>query len=49
LIVQLAEKYKKTPAQILLRWAVQQGVSVIPRTHEIGNLKEDIDILSWKL
>lgn len=28
----LAEKYEKTPAQIGLRWAIQKGISVIPRS-----------------
>ena len=28
----LATKYAKTPAQIGLRWAVQKGISVIPKS-----------------
>ena len=30
-IVKLAEKYHKTPAQIMLRWHVQRGIVVIPK------------------
>ena len=31
-ICQMACKYGKTPAQIILRWNVQQGVIVIPKS-----------------
>lgn len=31
-IVQLAKKYERTPAQIILRWHVQQGFIIIPRS-----------------
>ena len=32
LIKQLAGKYRKSPAQILLRWGVQRGTTVIPKS-----------------
>lgn len=35
----LAEKYKKSPAQILLKWAVQQRIAIIPKTVNEGRLK----------
>lgn len=39
--MKLAEKYGKTPAQVILRWHVQMGTSVIPDskspTHIAGN------------
>jgi 2,5-diketo-D-gluconate reductase B len=39
----------KTPAQICLRWLVQQNVSAIPRTSRIERLSENIDIFDFAL
>lgn len=38
-IKKLAEKYQKTGPQILFRWAIQQGLSVIPKTSKVERLK----------
>ena len=38
-IKNMAEMHKKTPAQIVLRWAVQQGLSIIPKTSKEERLK----------
>ena len=48
-IVQLAESYCKSPAQILLRWAVQQGIGVIPKSTNPEHIKNNIDIFSFSL
>ena len=39
----------KTPAQICLRWLVQQNVSAIPRTSRIERLSENIDVFDFAL
>ena len=39
----------KTPAQICLRWLVQQNVCAIPRTSRIERLSENIDIFDFAL
>jgi 2,5-diketo-D-gluconate reductase B len=41
--------YRKTAAQICLRWLVQQNVSAIPRTSRIERLSENIDIFDFEL
>jgi len=48
-IVKLAKKYNKTPAQICLRWGVQQGFVVIPKSTNENRIKENIDIFDWEL
>lgn len=48
-IVGLAKKHGKTPAQIVLRWAVQRGTAVIPKTSRPERLKENIDIYNFEL
>lgn len=48
-IVQLAEKYGKTPAQIVLRWDLQHGVVTIPKSVKEHRIKENADVFDFKL
>jgi len=45
----LAAKYNKTPAQIILRWAVQQGISTIPKSSNPERIKENFGIFDFVL
>jgi len=49
IIVKCAEKYKKTPAQIVLRWHVQSGFIVIPKSVREEKIKENIEIFDFEL
>ena len=49
LVKSLAEKYKRTPAQIVLRWAVQRGTAIIPKTTKPERMEENIDLFSFML
>lgn len=42
----LANKYSVSSAQILLRWSMQLGLAVIPRTSNLDNLQDNYDSLS---
>ena len=48
-IIQIAEKYNKTPQQVILRWHFQRGVIAIPKTSRIERMKENIDIYDFDL
>ena len=48
-IIGIAKKHGKTPAQIVLRWGVQRGTAVIPKTSRPERLKENIDIYNFEL
>jgi hypothetical protein len=48
-IVDIANRYGKTPAQIILRWAVQQGISTIPKSENPARIKENFDIFNFEL
>ena len=45
----LAEKYGKTPAQILLRRTIQDGATVIPKPVHTARITENIDVFDFEL
>lgn len=45
----IAKNYNKTPAQIILRFLVEQDVIVIPKTSRINRMRENIDIFDFHL
>ena len=49
LILELAQKYHKTPGQILLRWNIENGCAVIPKTVHEGRMRENLDIWDFQL
>jgi len=49
ILVKIAEKYKKTPAQVALRWNTQRGVTVLPKSVRPERLHENIDIFDFAL
>ena len=48
-LLKLAAKYIKTPAQIILRWNIQHGVSTIPKSANKERLQENFDIFDFIL
>jgi diketogulonate reductase-like aldo/keto reductase len=47
-VKKLSERYGKTPAQILIRWSVQNGFITIPKTTSgIERLKENMDVFDF--
>ena len=49
IVRRIAEEHGKTPTQIILRWEVQQGISVIPRSKNRVHQEENISIFDFKL
>ena len=45
----LAEKYGKTPAQILLRFLTQKGIAVIPRSTKPEHIRENFALFDFAL
>lgn len=48
-IAKIAEKHDKTPAQVLLRWATQRGIAVIPKSGSQERLKQNLDVNNFDL
>lgn len=45
----IAYKYSKTPAQIILRWALQHGVSTIPKSSNLKRIQENFDVFDFHI
>lgn len=49
IIQKLAQTHHKTPAQIILRWHLQNGLSFIPKSAHANRIKENADIYDFAL
>ena len=49
IIKKLAEKYKKTPAQIILRWNIQRGIITIPKSQKTEMINENFEIFDFEM
>ena len=49
IILDLSRKYKKSASQVILRWVLEQGISVIPKASSKEHLRENIDVLDFEL
>jgi diketogulonate reductase-like aldo/keto reductase len=48
-VVKLAEKYSRTPAQILLRHLMQHGIAVIPKSTNDKRIKENHGVFDFEI
>lgn len=49
LVTGIGKKYGKSGAQVSLKWQVQQGIPVIPKTDSPKHAAENIDLFGWTL
>ena len=45
----IGEKYGKSSAQVILRWLIQRGIVVIPKSVKIERMKQNFDIFDFTL
>ncbi|MDA8745203.1 aldo/keto reductase [Rubripirellula amarantea] len=48
-VVSIAKEVSRTPAQVLLRWGVQRGTAVVPKSSRVERLQENFDIFDFSL
>ncbi|KAK9875057.1 hypothetical protein WA026_005857 [Henosepilachna vigintioctopunctata] len=48
-ILSIAKKHSKSPAQIMLRFALQRGLAAIPKSITASRIKENIDVFDFEL
>ena len=45
----IGEKYGKSAAQVILRWDIQRGIAVIPKSTHVERMKQNLDIFNFVL
>jgi diketogulonate reductase-like aldo/keto reductase len=48
-LLKMAHKYGRSPAQIILRWNIDQGISAIPKSANKKRLQENFDAINFEL
>ena len=48
-INEIAGRYGKTPAEVILRWHVQEGFSTIPGSRNEAHIRQNITVLNFML
>jgi len=48
-LVAIGKKYNKTAAQVALRWNVQRGVSIIPKSVHVERMQQNLNIWDFSL
>lgn len=48
-LISIGNKYKKSAAQVALRWNIQRGVSILPKSVHIERMEQNIDIWDFTL
>ena len=49
IFAELGKKYGKSAAQVILRWHTQMGFAVIPGSKNVAHIRDNLDILDFKL
>ncbi|KAJ4704592.1 Aldo-keto reductase family 4 member like [Melia azedarach] len=47
ILIEIAEKLNKSPAQVALRWGLQSGHSILPKSVTESRIKENLNLYDW--
>ncbi|KAK4253364.1 hypothetical protein QN277_010683 [Acacia crassicarpa] len=45
----IAKKLNKSPGQVLVRWAIQRGTNVIPKSTKLARMRENVSVFNWTI
>ena len=48
-VQELADRYDKQPAQIVLKWAIERGIVVLPKSSSPDHVRANFDLFDWSL
>ena len=49
LVKEVAEKLGKSTGQVLIRWALQRGTVVIPKSTNPARIEQNLAVLDWEI
>ena len=49
MIIGLAQDYDRTPAQICLKWSLQRGCAVIPKSNNPERIAENLNVFDFEM
>lgn len=49
IIVDIADRHQKTPAQVVLRWHLQHDIVAIPKSVTPSRIRENLDVFDFSL
>ncbi len=48
-LAEVGRRHRKTPAQVIVRWCLQKGMAVIPRSADLGHLRQNSQVFNFSL
>ncbi|XP_078181416.1 NAD(P)-linked oxidoreductase superfamily protein [Carex rostrata] len=48
-VARVANKVNRTPGQVLIKWGIQRGTSVIPKSSKEERINENIQVFNWDI
>ena len=48
-LAEVGKRHRKTPAQVIVRWCLQKGMAVIPRSADLGHLRQNSQVFNFSL
>lgn len=48
-VLDIAQRTQRSPAQVILRWNAQQQIPTNPRSMNVEHMKENLDVWNWQL
>ncbi len=49
ILINIGKKYKKSPAQVVLRWNIERGIIPLPKSSRLSRIKENFEIFDFQL
>ncbi len=49
MVVNIAKQYKKAPAQIMIRWGLQHGLVVLPKSADKDRIESNLDVYDFEI
>ncbi len=48
-IVEIAKRTERSTGQVILRWLVQQGIAVLPKSSSVARIRQNLQLFDFKL